>query len=253
MDKEIVSRIILPKNARLSFYKNSVDIPEEIVEIGVELYNFGNEAKNGQLSVSGVKVIGDIPRIILPAQSRKTLKLTAKIRPDNGYRGEIVLGGTFGGKRISRLVVPFTRDNLLLKQGRFLPLAAAGRADGWRAHSSGQLQIKEIPEEKAVRFTVDYPTGVDRWIYPQYQLQLPRESLKNAAGIAFEIRLAEPGMGYVPSRVNIRGLGDAQGMRTTRHFNEQWRTEVLAFPEFFDRNNARFLEIGFNPTRNHFS
>ena len=60
-------------------------------------------------------------------------------------------------------------------------------------------------------------------------------------------------MGYAPSRVNIRGLGDAQGMRTTRHFNEQWRTEVLAFPEFFDRNNARFLEIGFNPTRNHFS
>ena len=253
MDQEIVSRIILPKNARLSFYKNSVDIPGEIVEIGVELYNFGNEVKHGKLSVSGVEVLGNLPEITLPPKSKKTLKLTTAIRPANGYRGEIVLGGTFGGKRISRLIVPFTRNSLLLKRGRFLPLSAAGRADGWRAHSSGKLQIKEIPEEKAVRFTVDYPAGVDRWVFPQYQLQLPRESLKNAAGVVFEIRLAEPGMGYIPSRVNVRGTGDAQGVRTARGFNEQWKTEVLAFPEFFDRDNARLLEIGFNPARNHFS
>lgn len=45
MDKEIVSRIILPKKLQLSFFKDSVDIPDETIDFSVELYNFSTQKK----------------------------------------------------------------------------------------------------------------------------------------------------------------------------------------------------------------
>lgn len=256
MDKEIVSRIILPKKLQLSFFKDSVDILDETIDFSVELYNFSTQKKKGKLAISGVKILEDIPEITLSPRSRKLIKLKAAVQPANGFRDKIVVGGSFEGKCISRLVVPFTRNNLLLKQGRFLALTSSSRATNWQEHSSGKMSIEDFPAEKAVRFTVDYPAGTaDRWIYPQYRLQLPRESLKKAAGIVYEIRLAEPEPGgrYIPTRVHLRSANGYQGMRTNGHHNEKWQTEVFTFSESFDKGNAEILEIGFNPPRNHFS
>ena len=120
----------------------------------------------------------------------------------------------------------------------------------WSHHSSGSMTVAAVPEEKAVKFTVEFPDGVDRWAFPAYKLQLPQESLAGAAGIAFEIRRLTPG-GIVFSRVNARwdGRFTGEGFEPPE---AEWQERRVFFHSGFEPERIKELEIGFNPAEKSF-
>lgn len=69
-----------------------------------------------------------------------------------------------------------------------------GREPEWRsrpagrANSSGEMEISFDEKEQALKLKTVFAPGTDRWIYPEYLLDLPGESLAGAVGITFEIK-----------------------------------------------------------------
>ena len=50
------------------------------------------------------------------------------------------------------------------------------------------MAISFDPAEQAVCFHTKFPRNVDRWVYPEYTLQLPQESLHGAYALTFEVK-----------------------------------------------------------------
>lgn len=69
----------------------------------------------------------------------------------------------------------------------------------WRANSSGKMTITGVPEEKAVRFAVDFDVP-GRWVYPEFVLK-DGESMKGVVGVAFDLKCTETMKG-LPSYAN---------------------------------------------------
>lgn len=98
----------------------------------------------------------------------------------------------FGGKPATPLVAPVVAVGKLMQGGRKVGIVGTEDPVNWRKNAAGGMEIGYDGNEQAVRFAVKFPPNVDRWVYPEYVLQLPQESLKGAAGISFEIRTDVP-------------------------------------------------------------
>jgi len=57
----------------------------------------------------------------------------------------------------------------------------------WRKNSAGELTIRRDETDRSVEFRTHFPTGVDRWTYPE--LLLPPGFLKDAIAIGFEVKV----------------------------------------------------------------
>ena len=143
--------------------------------------------------------------------------------------------------------------NRMLNKARYLELPFTGTAAYWKGHTSGKLRIEDVKEENAVRFSVDFPENVDRWVYPQYKLQLPQESLQGAAGIAFDVRVEADDMKTKFTGVNLRGTYNGLHSAGFKVPTSRWETRNVIFSKNFDLANTTLLEIGFNPLPQHFS
>lgn len=71
----------------------------------------------------------------------------------------------------------------------------------WRANSSGKMTITGVPEEKAVRFAVDFEVP-GRWVFPEFVLK-DGESMKGVVGVAFDLKCNETMKG-LPSYTNTQ-------------------------------------------------
>lgn len=250
-DKTVVLRAILPDGVAPGSGRDSLDLPEKPVRITLEICNFDTVAKTGTVTVAGDGTAEPSDPVTVPAMGRAAVALTVTPKiADGGCRGELVFGGTFNGRPASRLVIPLFLAGRVGDFCRDVPMPAMLEPGSWSHHSSGSMTVAAVPEEKAVKFTVEFPDGVDRWAFPAYKLQLPQESLAGAAGIAFEIRRLTPGR-IVFSRVNARWDGRFTGEGFEPPETE-WQERRVLFHSGFEPERIKELEIGFNPAEKSF-
>lgn len=102
--------------------------------------------------------------------------------PAEKFNGKMEFGGTFNGKAITRLSVPIFLFNRSVAAGFKRELKAIYNPERWRNNSSGTMRSEYDKKEKAIRFDVEFPAFVDRWIYPEFILK-GNESLHGAKGV----------------------------------------------------------------------
>ena len=112
------------------------------------------------------------------------------------------------------------------------------------------MEITADAEERAVCFSVRFPPGVDRWVYPEFVLHLPDESLKDVIGISFEVRVSSAAQLRQMLVMGVAGTEKEHG----RTFlfpvlppTEKWNERAFSL---FDSNatpeKLRQLRIGLN-------
>lgn len=92
---------------------------------------------------------------------------------------------------------------------------------------------------------------MDRWVYPEYVLQLPQESLKGAAGISFEIRTDVPADKISKCYLMaVMGREKEQGSSVDLPYDKpsaKWEERTVRFPDTIDPADIEQLRIGMNP------
>ncbi len=257
MDRTVVAKATMLKGFTIARTKDSIDWEGESGEIQIELYNFSGSEKSGKLRVSGGKTEGLPPEVTIPANGKIEFKL--RFRPEVGkdnFAGKFELTGEFGGKRISRLHIPVLARHLMASSMTSVPFNSLLDPANWRNKSSGNLKISWDANEKAVKFDCQFRPQTDRWIYPEYILQLPQESLKDAAGIAFEVKVEPADAIKQMLGMFVNELSNERGKAVWLQINPpgaEWQERVIAFhPEIPDPGTIKMLRIGFNLKEDHF-
>ena len=124
--------------------------------------------------------------------------------------------------------------------------------ENWRRNAAGTMEIRYDENDRAIRFETKFPTGANRWSYPEYTLQLPQESLEGAIGIGFEAKVSKPSavlqmlLMAVPEKgKDVYLKSDAPGGEFREHF--------IAFPPGLDAGGIRKLRLGVNALEDEIS
>ncbi len=198
--------------------------------------NLSPERKSGSIDSSGV--LTGLPEIIeLPPFSQ--VDFTAEIQPVERDFSALVLRGVFNGKEMSSMTVPIVR---LDRPGIELPVWEITR---WKKNSAGK-NMTFIPDEKQRIMTIEavFKPKHDKWVYPEFSLD--KESLRGAAGIAFELRANKKiTANFMLAMFSEKPLGEYLGL-TYAPSSTQWRANFIPLHQL-DAEKFRFLRIGMNP------
>lgn len=206
------------------------------------------------------------PELILPEGGRVTQapftgKMTLPPRSDIDVEWQVdfkdVKAKTFEITLRDKLVphtslcVPFVNMTNLVK----LPFGF-NDAKRWRFNTNGKMSIAYDEKEKAIRIDVDFkdaPKG-DFWIFPEYVLALPEESLKESFGLEFEIKFEQCSPGRkVGSTLVMMCRGDAHekapydGLNYGEPTSEWKRCRVMFSPGEKDEDRYKMIRIGMCP------
>ncbi|MBR0504034.1 MAG: hypothetical protein IJJ84_01415 [Kiritimatiellae bacterium] len=195
-DLAVILRIELNTNDfKVASEKTKAILCAQTGRMNVQVWNLGDSVKTGCVEVAGGRLRG------LPEDSIKlgpfgtppaTFHCNVVVPDDPGvFTLDLVLSGTFNGKRISRLSVPIWLEDKVISTCKRIPLAW-NNLESWTRNTSAQsYKVSWDEAEQAIRFDLEWESGVDRWFYPTYKLSLPQESLSGAQMVAFEVKSAQ--------------------------------------------------------------
>jgi len=113
------------------------------------------------------------------------------------------------------------------------------------------MEIFRDEKEKAIGFKVKFPPATDQWVYPEFRLRLPEESMKGAVGLGFEVKASQASSWalVMACMEDKHEKGDSCWMP---YFpTTEWQTVNILFeedsPVNFDPGDIRMLRIGANP------
>ena len=256
MDRTVVFRVELSKDFDLSVDRDCADVRKNAAAFKLQIYNFSPDEKTGTLTFSGGKILGNPATLQLPAFGK--IELPLKFTPEWNHqsRGELRIEGVFNGRKSSPLVAPLVNFSKLISSSKQKPLSGSSNPASWRKNSSGTMKITFDSGESAIRFDVRFAPHVDRWVYPEYTLQLPQESLEGSSGIAFEIKAAAPEKIRQMLVMAVKGPERIFGKPLylkVQNPSEEWQERVIWFHSAgIDPAGLKKLRIGFNPTSDHF-
>ena len=236
---DVVFKLVLGEN--FAPQKTYAALTGEAGKLALEVYNFGATAQTGRVTFTGIGQVEGLPETVAVAARGKTvLGLRFTAAPEGESR--IAFAGTFNGKPCSPLYAPVWPA----AAGRAQSLAF-DRPDRWRSANPGTLEISHDPQEQAVKFVAAAPEACDA--VPEYALHLPAESLRDAVGIAFEVRTsaAPPPNAYAPRLVAVRDDGREESILYAAP-TTQWESRFVYFPAdappYFDPTRVTALKIG---------
>ncbi len=185
-DRTIVCRVELSEDFVLQTDKNCCDIKQDTAALTLQVWNLSEQEKSGSLTVSGGKIAGLPEHITIP--SFEKVELPLRFTPDfgNGHTAEFHVTGRFGGKEITPLVVPLISEARQLAASCKIEMPRLNAPENWKANSSGKMTITG-DGRGTLSFATEFPPNVDRWVYPEFYLKLPEESLDGAYGVSFEV------------------------------------------------------------------
>lgn len=168
----------------------SVSLKPGIVggKLTLSVYNFSEENKQGSLNVTGATVQGLPEEIKLAPWERKDFEL--KVIPKfNGkaFLQDMVVIGKFNDRLSTPFVLPVYDESRMLAAARHVPLRKSELPENWRKNSSGIQEIFRDKSDDSLVFRTEFRAGIDKWVYPEYILSLPRENPKGAYGVCFEL------------------------------------------------------------------
>ena len=223
----------------------------------VQVWNFDTAAKTGTVEVCGARLRG-LPAepVVLgpcgsaPVEFDGVLEAT---KPSSGLTLE--LSGLFGGRRTTRLVMPVLLENWFLSECEATPLGWKDPA-AWKRNDSGDTySVKWDEKEQAVRFDVAWSNpDVGRWFYPTLPLALPRESMKGALRVTFEVKTAQDKIENDFGDRYLMLVRKDGGSRSGNWFpyaapTGSWEKRFVELPPFEagDLSDVSAIRLGVNP------
>ncbi len=255
MDRSIVCRVELSDDFELMPARDRASVAKEKVAFTLQIFNFSDSAKQGHVEIHGGAVEALPESVRLPAFGK--IELPLRFTPDwgNGSDGVLRVEGEFEGERISPLVAPLLNFRNFLASGTQKPFPRMADAANWRQNSAGKMTIRNDASESAIRFEVEFPPGVDRWVYPEYALSLPEESLKESCGLVFEVK-AEQNPDKI-RRMVVMGVEGPIKLVGKPHYlpgrapSTEWEERVIWFDHpGLDPARLKALRFGFNVDAN---
>ncbi len=250
-DLTVIYRVKLSEDFLIPPARDRIDPRKENAAFKLQIFNLSEERKAGTVHFPGAEVSGLPERIVLEPFARAEFELGITPGLNRDFCGELRVEGAFNGRKTTPLVIPVVSQEKMLAAARGVPLVRTADPAGWRANSSGRMVIRKDAGEQAVCFTVDFPPNVDRWVYPEFVLDPPKESLKNAIGISFEVKVFPADKVSQMLVMGVAGTEKEHGR--TFHFPvtkppaEQWEKRAVSL---LDGNAApadiRQLRIGLN-------
>ena len=154
-------------------------------------WNFGETAKTGTIEACGVRLRG-LPTepVVLGPCGSAPIEFDCVL--ESATEATLEVSGVFGGRRTSRLLMPLLFEKWFLAECEATPLGWKDPAAWKRNDSADTYSVTWDEKEQAVRFDVAWNNpGVGRWFYPILPLALPRECMKGALRVTFEVKTAQ--------------------------------------------------------------
>lgn len=245
LDKSIVLRILPSAEFSVNTTRTTLLLSADAKErkLRIQAVNFSEEPKRGELTVEGATLAGLPAHLELaPFETREIeLTLPADLPPS---RHDLVFGGIFNGRPISRLVLP-----LLPLTSNAKPLTGSENPATWRKNSSGKMEISWDDKERAIRFDVTFPPDIDRWVYPELLVAglLPA----GANGLSFEIKTDQAESEKSKSLVMLvegdaKETGKSISVPYTPSFGK-WQKNFIDLP--ISAEKIKQIRIGMNPRK----
>ncbi len=260
VEKDLSVVLRLDLGDEFQYIPNKVLLEDGFVgQATLEVFNFSDTAKRGVIENLGEGYVVDgLPESVdVAAMAKAAIPIGIRFGEDAYGVVKVRLAGRFAGRPTSPVCIP-----VKLSAAGVDPSLAAREvpwreAERWVANSSGKMGISFDEAEGAVRFEVEFPAGADCWVYPEFPLALPGESLAGAVGLTFEVK-AEPLCGFC---LVMAVLEDTHEVGERCDFNYRvtsaWSRVHIFFdedaPASFDPATVKMLRIGGNPSGGHYS
>jgi len=169
--------------------KTAVEMERERGRAKVIVWNLSDSAKTGRVEIAGMRTEGLPPSLVVAPMRSASLDVVLS-RPDAAADAAMTVSGRFGGKRTSRLFVPVRRKLLVGSGGKSVPLAANAVGAWSRNDSADTSKTSWSPDDQAVQFDCVWnSTEKDRWFYPRYRFKEPKDALRQAVALEFEVKM----------------------------------------------------------------
>ncbi len=209
-------------------------------KVKLEIFNLSNEEKTGRLAVRGVKANALEPMTLKP-MSKEVVMLDVSF---DGAATVLEVGGSFNGREISRCRVPL-RSLAGLEHARSVRLDTSN-PKRWRANASGKMTIEADPTGDAMLFKVLCGPG-DRWVYPEYDLKLPAESMAKATAVRFEWRSSG---NCRQGNLMLAGEGEKTRILAAGTPAGEWKSQTVLLPP--GGAEVKTIRIGVNPREDEY-
>lgn len=169
----------------------------------------------------------------------------------SNFTGTMEVAGIFGGKRISRLVMPYRDYDRLSREAETVSLRTSDAARWKRNTSASEWSCGFDAAEQAMRFDVSWrPDQGDRWFYPTYNLDLPAESCSNVLSVVYEVKAEQDGGGNKVDHCNMMVVySQASGKKAVfidqTPPTDKWDKRVVSLP--LDGEDIVALRFGCGP------
>ncbi|MBI4976831.1 MAG: hypothetical protein HZC28_05080 [Spirochaetes bacterium] len=242
--------------------KTTARIEADGGKLSLDVFNFGSSPKTvalKNLNDATCSIDGLPAAVSVPPQSFISVPLS--IHTATSEATAVSIGGAVGAKTVAPIVIPvFT---VLAGNPAFIARTLpADEPSRWRINASGELKIERDASENAVRFDVQFKPNTDFWVYPEFMLSLPNESLSNAVGMSFDIKcgdISPKGFAYNYVMLVVEGVKE-----TGRSFNlayppptKEWKTVNINFgadaSKEFKPADTKVIRIGMNPKQEKFT
>lgn len=210
LDKTVVFRTELSDGFETFDSRDFAAVKNPGAKFKLQVWNLSDRPKSGTVRASGGRFAGLPGEITLPPFGKREFELA--FTREDGAKPELRIDGLFNGSRTTPLVIPLVALPGVGASARRMEMPRMLKPENWRVNSSGDTEIFYDAAEKAIAFRTRFAPGTeDRWSYPEFLLQLPRESQQGLFGVAFEVKVS-PAAGVrqmalmaVRSRENERG------------------------------------------------
>ena len=253
IDPAIILRVDFDaKTYALGGNKSVLELKGDSVGFTLEVWNLDETPKTAQLDFDGRGAVEGLPdgKIALPSMDK------AEFRLRYGMAGEtdplISFSCRAGGRRASAFVVPVFSESKYLAECEVVECAAGGKSR-WSLNSSADSSECAWDEaEGAMRFSFHWEYAPpDRWLFPGYTLDLPREALDGARLIAFRVKSRQDKVenDWKSARLIFRHGGEGGEMRQFMCSapTHDWETKYVEITDEVRRMGATTLGIGGHP------
>lgn len=257
IDKSVVFRVHLSDDFLLASSNSSVSTQTNAAKLTLDVWNLSAVAKTGSIAVTGGNAIGLPANMTLQPWEMKQFELTVDPRiPADKIGTDLVFRGKFNGLSTSVLCLPIRNFQKIVDIGETRPLPWTAQAGYWRANAAGKMDITQDEAEKAVKFHTVFPTKCDYWIYPEYVLQLPQDSLAGSFALAFDVKCAPENVGKFGMLLmivagNAKEVGPSVYL-SVKPATDQWEERVIPL-ENMDPAKIKMFRIGANCSQSEFT